>query len=173
MTALGHTTRLGAIVRSWERGITKDSYRSSHNVFDRLGRSREENMCTHLEARRTSATTRRRGEEPVVSLINDEINELRARLEKLASRNIEAAQFTSISLFSTEIQQAPLPAGFKMPTMETYEGKTDPLDHLDAFNDQRDLLQVTTLARCRYFIVTLSRTAKKWIRQVEPETVVS
>ena len=50
--------------------------------------------------------------------------------------------------------------------MAMYEAKIDPLDHLDAFNDQMNLLQVTMLARCRCFTVTLSRTAKKWIRQI-------
>ena len=30
-----------------------------------------------------------------------------------------------------------------MQTMETYEGKVDPQDHMDAFNDQIDMLQVT------------------------------
>ena len=57
--------------------------------------------------------------------------------------------------------------------MATYEGKTDPQDHLDAFNDQMDLLQVTTLARCRCFAVMLSGITKKWIRQIKPEIVVS
>ena len=82
-----------------------------------------------------STTCRRRQEETVVSLVNDEISELRARLEKLAARNTEAAQSTSTSLFSGEIQQAPLPISFRMPTMAVYEGKADPQDHLDAFND--------------------------------------
>ena len=104
-------------------------------------------MRTHLEVRRASVTSRRTLEEAVVSLVNDEINELRARLKKLVARNTEATQSTSTSPFSVEIQQAPLPVGFRMPTMATYEGKTDPLDHLDAFNDQMDLLQVTMLAR--------------------------
>ena len=58
----------------------------------------------HLEARRTSATSRRRDELLIFSLINDEINELRDKLEKLAARNTEATQFTSTSLFSMEIQ---------------------------------------------------------------------
>ena len=57
----------------------------------------------HLEARRTSATSRMRQEEAVVSLVNNEINQLRARLEKLAARNTEATQSTSTSLFSVEI----------------------------------------------------------------------
>ena len=92
-------------------------------------------MHTHLEARHTSATSKRKEELPVISLINDEINKLRAKLEKLAARNTEAAQSTSTSPFSVEIEQAPLPAGFIIPTMATYEGKNDPQDHLDAFND--------------------------------------
>ena len=92
-------------------------------------------MCTHLEARRASATSRRRLEKVVISQVNDVINELRAQLEKLAAINIEAAQSTSTLPFSVEIQQAPLPIGFRMPTMATYEGKTDPLDYLNAFND--------------------------------------
>ena len=116
---------------------------------------------------------RRRYELPIVSPFNDETNELRPRLKKLAGRNTKAAQSTSISPFSIEIQQAPLLAGFRMPTMAINEGKTDPQDHLDAFNNQMDLFQVTTLARCRCFVVTLSRIAKKWIHQVEPKTVVS
>ena len=113
-------------------------------------------MRTHLEARLASATSRRRPEEAVSSPVNDEINKLRAQLEKLAIRNNEAAQFTSTSPFSVEIQQALLPVGFRMPTMAMYEGKTDPLDHLDVLNDQMDLLQVTMLARCRCFAVRLS-----------------
>ena len=60
-------------------------------------------MHTHLEVSHTSATYRRKEDLLVISPINDEINELRARLEKFAARNIEAAQSTSISLFSLEI----------------------------------------------------------------------
>ena len=60
-----------------------------------------------------------------------------------------------------------------MPTMTTYEGKTDPQDHLNAFNDQMDLFEVSSQAWCRCFAVTLTTTAKKWFRQIEPETVAS
>ena len=57
--------------------------------------------------------------------------------------------------------------------MKTYKGMTDPQDHLDAFNDQMDLLQVSSRAQCRCFAVTLMATTKKWFRQIEPETVAS
>ena len=126
MTASGRTSRPDAIVKSQEREITEDALKLSCNIFDRLGRSIGEDMLTHLEAKYTSVTSKRREDLPVVSPINDEINELRARLEKLAARNTEAAQSTSTSPFNAEIQQAPLPTGFRMPTMATYERKTDP-----------------------------------------------
>ena len=69
MTASGHTTRLDAIVRLREMEVTKDTVRPSRNVFNRLGQSRGEDMRTHLEARRTSMTSRRREDLPVVSPI--------------------------------------------------------------------------------------------------------
>ena len=92
-------------------------------------------MSIHLEARCTSGTSRRKEDLSVVSPINGDINELRTRLEKLAARNTEAVQSTSILSFRAEIQQSPLPASFRMPIMAMYEGKTNPQDHLVAFND--------------------------------------
>ena len=77
---------------------------------------------------------------PTFSPMHNEINELQKRLDKLAAKSSEATPSTTSSPFSLEIQQAPLPTGFRMPTMTTYEGKTNPQDHLDAFNDQMDLL---------------------------------
>ena len=91
MTTLSRTTRPDAIVRSREKEVIEEALRSSCNVFDRLGQSRGEDMRIHPEVRWTSVTSRRREDLLVVSLINDEINELRARLEKLAAKNIEAA----------------------------------------------------------------------------------
>ena len=76
--------------------------------------------------------------------MHNEINELRKQLDKLAAKSSENTPSTTSSPFNLEIQHAPLPTGFRMPTMTTYKGKTDPQDHLNAFNDQMDLLQVFT-----------------------------
>ena len=126
MTTSGRIARPDAIMKSQEKEPIKDALRLLRNIFDRLGQSRGEDMRTHLEARHNSATSRRREDLSIVSPINDEINELKARLEKLAARNVEVAPSTSTSPFSIEIQQAPLLARFRMPIMVTYEGKTDP-----------------------------------------------
>ena len=77
--------------------------------------------------------------------------------------NTKATPSTIASPFCEEIQQVLLPVVFKMPTMKTYKGKTDHQDHLDAFNNQMDLLLVTSLASCRCFAARLSGITKKWI----------
>ena len=69
----------------------EDPNRPSCYVFDRLGQDRRDDMWTHLDERHASVTSKKRQEGVVVSPVNDEINELRARLEKLAARNTEAA----------------------------------------------------------------------------------
>ena len=58
----------------------------THNVFDRLGQNVEEDLCFHLDARRTSASLNK-NDMPTFSPEHDEINELRKRLNKLAANS--------------------------------------------------------------------------------------
>ena len=110
---------------------------------------------------------------PTFSPMHDEINELKKRLDKLAAKSSEATPSTTSSPFSLEIQLALLPTSFPMPTMMTYEGKTDPQDHLNIFNNQMDLLQISSWARCRCFAVMLTATTKKWFRKIKLKTIAS
>ena len=142
-TASGRPHRPEAPTRSWENEPIRDALKPARNVFDRISRNRDEDIRTYLEARHNSTTSKKRDDLPAFSPLNNEINELRDRLKKPGAKNTEAAQLTTTSPFSIEIQQAPLPARFRKRTMATYDGKTNPQDHLDAFNDQMDLLQVT------------------------------
>ena len=47
--------------------------------------------------------------------------------------------------------------------MKSYEGKSDPQDHLDHFNDLMELHLVSEMAKCRIFAITLTGGAKKWL----------
>ena len=141
-------------------------------MFNQLGHNVGEDLCVHLDARRTLASSKK-SDVPAFSPVYDEIHELRKTLDKLAAKSSEAAPSSTSSPFNLEIQQAYFPTRFRMPTMTSYEEKTDPQDHLDAFKDHMDLLQVSSHARCRYFVVTLSATTKKWFRQIEPEAITS
>ena len=70
------------------------------------------------------------------------------------------------TLFCSEICKGSLPEGFKLPTIKMYEGKSDPQDHLDHFNDLMELHLVSDNAKGRVFAVTLSSGAKKWFRSM-------
>ena len=59
---------------------------------------------------------------------------MQAHIKDLAVRAEEIGD-DSYSPFTWEIKEEPLPARFKMPQIPSYKGKTDPRDHLVAFND--------------------------------------
>ena len=63
-----------------------------------------------------------------------ELDELQAHIEDLTVRAKEVGD-DNHSPFTREIKEEPLPTGFKIPQIPSYEGKTDPRDHLDTFND--------------------------------------
>ena len=77
------------------------------------------------------------------------------------------------SPFSKEIRETPFPEGFILLNIKAYEGKVDPQDHLDHFNDLTELHMVSDRAKCRMFAVTISNGAKKWFRSMTPGTVTS
>ena len=103
-TALGCPTRLEAPMKSREREPTEDALRPSSNEFDRLGWNRDKDMRTYLETRYDSATFKSRDDLLAFYPINDKINKLKDKIDKLASRNTEATTSTTTSPFSAEIQ---------------------------------------------------------------------
>ena len=66
-----------------------------------------------------------------------------------------------------------LPKGFKLSAIKAYDGKSDPQDHLDQFNDLMELHLVSELAKYRVFTVTLTGGAKKWLRSIPVGSVTS
>ena len=70
------------------------------------------------------------------------------------------------SPFNGEIREARLSKGFKLSAIKAYEGKSDPQDHLDHFNDLMELYLVFEMAKYRVFTITLIGSAKKWLRAI-------
>ena len=101
-----------------------------------------------------------------------ELDELQARIKDLTIRAEEVGD-DSHSPFTWEIKEEPFPHGFKIPQIPSYKRKNDPRDHLDAFNDHMDLLQVIDLAKCPCFTVTLTQVAKKWFHKLPANSIWS
>ncbi len=111
---------------------------------------------------------------------NDELDK---KVEKL-ERQIEALhgrrpgrdgdfEFTTRSPFSQQIEDEPVPSRFKMPQVEPYNGRTDPLDHLESYRALMALQGASEAMLCKAFPATLRGPARLWFTGLKPSTVSS
>ena len=77
------------------------------------------------------------------------------------------------SPFTAEVLRYPLPAKFRMPQVETFDGVKDPVDHLNTYKNQMELHGYQGPVRCRAFATTLKGPALAWFNRIPPSTISS
>ena len=77
------------------------------------------------------------------------------------------------SLSSAEVLHFPLPAKFRMPQVEAFDGVKDPVDHLNTYKNQMELHGYQDLVRCRAFSITLKGPALAWFNRLPPSSISS
>ena len=65
----------------------------------------------------------------------------------------------------------PLPAKFRMPQIEAFDGTKDPVDHLNTYKNQMELHGYQDLVRCRAFSITLKGSTLAWFNRLPPSLV--
>ncbi|RRT72770.1 hypothetical protein B296_00011349 [Ensete ventricosum] len=80
--------------------------------------------------------------------------------EVLKSREEIGESSKGSSSFTPEIQGKPLPATFKLPTLEPYDGSDDPTKHIAAFRAQMALYDTSDALMCRAFPTMLRGPAR-------------
>ena len=60
------------------------------------------------------------------------------------------------SPYSEKIMVVSLPKTFKMPNLVIYDGKGNPNNHIDIFKSWMNFEQISKLARCKAFPLTLA-----------------
>ena len=58
------------------------------------------------------------------------------------------------SHFTVEVLRYPLPAKFRIPQVEMFDGVKDPVDHLNTYKNQMELHGYQDPVRCRAFATT-------------------
>ena len=77
------------------------------------------------------------------------------------------------SPFTAEVLHFPLPAKFRMPQIEAFDGTKDPVDHLNTYKNQMELHGYQDPVRCRDFAITLKGPALAWFNRLPPSSVSS
>ena len=77
------------------------------------------------------------------------------------------------SLFTAEVLHYPLPAKFRMPQVETFDGVKDPVDHHNTYKNQMELHGYQDPMRCRAFAITLKGPALAWFNRLPPSSISS
>ena len=78
-----------------------------------------------------------------------------AELRRDAQRPIEGLRIYTHPPFVRRITQEPIPARFKMPQMELYDGTTDPCDHLERYRTLMMIQGANDPLMCLSFPTTL------------------
>ena len=77
------------------------------------------------------------------------------------------------SPFTAEVLHFPLPAKFKMPQVEAFDGVRDPVDHLNTYKNQMELYGHQDPVQCRAFAITLKGPAFAWFNRLPPSSISS
>ena len=77
------------------------------------------------------------------------------------------------SPFTAGVLHFPLPAKFRMPQIETFDGTKDPIDYLNTYKNQMELHGYQDPIRCRAFAITLKGPALAWFNRLPPSSVSS
>ena len=67
----------------------------------------------------------------------------------------------------------PLPAKFRIPQVEAFDGVRDPIDNLNTYKIQTELHGYQDPVRCRAFATTLKGPALDWFNRLPPSSIPS
>ena len=77
------------------------------------------------------------------------------------------------SPFIASITSHPLPSKFKMPALDSYDGKRDPCDHIATFKTTVHLHGFSDEIMCRAFPTTLKGPTRVWFSKIPQNTITS
>ncbi|RWW49448.1 hypothetical protein BHE74_00044389 [Ensete ventricosum] len=103
------------------------------------------------------------------------VNECLDEVQKEVTKSKEEAteNFKHKSPFAPEIWDKPVPANFKLPVLESYDGSSDPTEHIAAFRAQMPLYDSFDALMCQFFLTTLRGPAQMWYDRLQPTSIIS
>ena len=101
------------------------------------------------------------------------MGEMKDKFKGRTAKHLDDFVHTTDSPFTKPVISFPLPSKFRMPSLETFDGSKDPLDHLESFKTVMCLQGVPDEIMCRAFPTTLKGLARVWFKKIRPVSVGS
>ena len=106
-----------------------------------------------------------------IQAMKEQMEVMMNALKGRVSSNLEDLVNRTNSLFTAAINSFPLPYKFCMLHIDSYDGVTDPLDHLETFKTLMHLQGVADEIMCRAFPTTLKGATRIWFSQLTTNSV--
>ncbi|GFS39094.1 hypothetical protein Acr_00g0061150 [Actinidia rufa] len=143
----------------------RSSSSESSKTPARVRRGRSPRRGDHIEIRNKSTLQKIQDLDAQLDTINAGTNAL-VTMDTLI-RQIEPP-------FTERVLRARISLKFKLPAqLGVYEGKTDPMDHLDSYKSLMSLQSCSDEVMCKAFSATLKGPARSWFRKLSPGTIDS
>ncbi|RZS28715.1 hypothetical protein BHM03_00062352, partial [Ensete ventricosum] len=110
--------------------------------------------------------------------LREQVRRVHQRLDEVQKEVLRSREETGESSkggspFTPEIQSKPLPATFRLPALEPYDGSGDPMEHIATFRSQMALYDTSEALMCRAFPTTLRGSARTWYAHLKPASIPS
>ena len=105
--------------------------------------------------------------------IKQELSHMKKVIKGRAPDSMDTLVQQTESPFTAEVLHFPLPAKFRMPQIEAFDGTKDPVDHLNTYKNQMELHGYRDPVRCRAFAITLKGPILAWFNRLPPSSVSS
>uniref|UniRef100_A0A2N9FY66 Uncharacterized protein n=1 Tax=Fagus sylvatica TaxID=28930 RepID=A0A2N9FY66_FAGSY len=160
------------------RNETGRNQSQNHNQNDE-GSSANQNREPHphphpsqvADPAKSAADARAAKLEEELKEMREQMKEMKSQVKAKAAKNLDMLVHRSESPFTKRIDEYPLPAKFKVPQLETFDGFKDPLDYLDSFRTIMRLHGVSDEIMCRTFPTNLRGSARTWFNQLETGSI--
>ncbi|KAK8951451.1 hypothetical protein KSP39_PZI003208 [Platanthera zijinensis] len=112
---------------------------------------------------------------PPERFTREEIREVIAEeYRKVGARDVRALRpLCQGSPLIPQILEHPIPNGFKLPSIETFDGTDDPLEHVNHFTTIMRIYNAPDQLLCQVFPATLKGQARTWFHSLRASTIAS
>ena len=105
--------------------------------------------------------------------LQQELSRVKKVVRGRASDTMDTLVQRTESPFTAEVLHFPLPAKFRMPQVEAFDGVKDPVDHLNTYKNQMELHGYQDPVRCRAFAITLKGPTLAWFNRLPSSSISS